>query len=124
MADAQNTSSVWKGETLEDTIRTIENYCDVIALRHFEAGAAERAASISKVPVINAGDGPNEHPTQTLLDMLTIRRECGTLEGLKAVSYTHLDVYKRQVFGCISTGASMGPYLCCHRLLPPWEFCL
>ena len=85
MADAQKTSSVWKGETLEDTIRTIENYCDVIALRHFEAGAAERAASISRVPVINAGDGPNEHPTQTLLDMLTIRRECGKLEGLKVV---------------------------------------
>ena len=85
MADAQKTSSVWKGETLEDTIRTIENYCDVIALRHFEAGAASKAASISKVPVINAGDGPNEHPTQTLLDMLTIRRACGTLEGLKVV---------------------------------------
>lgn len=85
MADAQKTSSVWKGETLEDTIRTIENYCDVIALRHFQAGAAEKAASISRVPIINAGDGPNEHPTQTLLDMLTIRRECGRLDNLKVV---------------------------------------
>ena len=85
MADAQKTSSVWKGETLEDTIRTIENYCQIIALRHFEAGAAQRAAAISKVPVINAGDGPNEHPTQTLLDMLTIRRECGKLDNLKVV---------------------------------------
>lgn len=85
MADAQKTSSVWKGETLADTIRTIENYCHVIALRHFDAGAAEEAASISHVPVINAGDGPNEHPTQTLLDMLTIRRECGRLDNLKVV---------------------------------------
>ncbi|WP_130861700.1 aspartate carbamoyltransferase [Bacilliculturomica massiliensis] len=85
MADAQKTSSVWKGETLADTIRTIENYCHIIALRHFEAGAAEEAARISRVPVINAGDGPNEHPTQTLLDMLTIRRERGTLDNLRIV---------------------------------------
>lgn len=85
MADAQKTSSVWKGETLADTIRTIENYCDIIALRHFQAGAAEEAARISKVPIINGGDGPNEHPTQTLLDLLTIRREKGTLDHLKVV---------------------------------------
>ena len=83
MADAKATSSVWKGETLADTIRTIENYADVIAIRHFEAGAAEAAAALSQKPVINAGDGPNEHPTQTLLDLLTIRKERGTLDGLK-----------------------------------------
>lgn len=85
MADAQKTSSVWKGETLDDTIRTIENYCHIIALRHFQAGAAEAADKISRVPIINSGDGPNEHPTQTLLDMLTIRREKGTLDNLKVV---------------------------------------
>ena len=83
MADAKKDSSAWKGETVADTIRTIENYADVIAIRHFEAGTAEAAAAISKSPVINAGDGPNEHPTQTLLDLLTIKKERGTLDGLK-----------------------------------------
>lgn len=85
VAEAKTSTSVWKGETLPDTIRTIENYADIIVLRHFEAGAAEIAAEYSKVPIINAGDGPNEHPTQTLLDLLTIKKECGTLDGLKVV---------------------------------------
>lgn len=83
MADAQKHSSVWKGETVADTIRTIENYADVIALRHFQAGTAEAAAAVSSKPIINSGDGPNEHPTQTLLDLLTIKKERGTLDGLK-----------------------------------------
>lgn len=82
VADAQKTSSAWKGETLPDTIRTIENYADIIALRHFEVGAAEKAAQYSRVPILNAGDGSNEHPTQTLLDLLTILKERGTLDGL------------------------------------------
>ena len=85
MADAKTTSSVWKGETLKDTILTIENYCHIIAMRHFEAGAAAEADKYSRVPIINGGDGSNEHPTQTLLDMLTIRRERGALDGLKVV---------------------------------------
>lgn len=85
MADAQKTSSVWKGETLEDTIRTIENYADIIALRHFEAGAAKKADSVSRVPIINCGDGPNEHPTQSLLDLLTVKKENGRLDNLKVV---------------------------------------
>lgn len=83
MADAKSTSSVWKGETLHDTIRTIDNYCDVIVLRHPDAGAAEEAAGYSRVSVLNAGDGTNEHPSQGLLDILTIRKERGTLDGLK-----------------------------------------
>jgi aspartate carbamoyltransferase catalytic subunit len=85
MADAKATSSAWKGESLADTIRTIDNYADVIVLRHPQAGAAEEAASYSRVPVLNAGDGTNEHPSQGLLDILTIRRERGTLDGLKVV---------------------------------------
>ena len=85
VADAQRTSSAWKGETLPDTIRTVENYADIIALRHFEVGAAETAAQYSRVPILNAGDGSNEHPTQTLLDMLTILKERGTLDGLNIV---------------------------------------
>ena len=74
-------SSAAKGETLEDTIRTIEGYADVIVLRHFQAGAAKRAASAASVPIINAGDGPGQHPTQALLDVYTIQREIGRLDN-------------------------------------------
>jgi carbamoyl-phosphate synthase/aspartate carbamoyltransferase/dihydroorotase/carbamoyl-phosphate synthase/aspartate carbamoyltransferase len=76
-------SSVSKGETLADTIRTLEQYSDVIVLRHPEIGSAQEAAEAAAVPVINAGDGPGEHPTQALLDLFTIREELGTLDGLK-----------------------------------------
>jgi aspartate carbamoyltransferase len=82
VADAKKTSSVWKGETLEDTILTIANYCDVIAMRHPMAGAAAIAAQVSSVPILNGGDDANEHPTQALLDLLTILRERGTIDGL------------------------------------------
>ena len=62
-------SSAIKGETLEDTVRMVSTYADIIVLRHDEAGAAARAASVASVPVVNAGDGPGEHPTQALLDL-------------------------------------------------------
>ena len=75
-------SSVAKGETLEDTIRTLECYADVIVLRHSEVGAAERAAAVASVPIINGGDGVGEHPTQALLDLFTIQRERGEINGL------------------------------------------
>jgi aspartate carbamoyltransferase len=75
-------SSVSKGETLEDTIRTLEQYADVIILRHPEVGAAKRAAHVSGVPIINAGDGVGEHPTQALLDLFTILEEKGKIDGL------------------------------------------
>lgn len=65
-------SSVSKGESLEDTIRTFAYYSDIIVLRHPEEGAAKRAAAVSSVPIINAGDGKGEHPTQTLTDIYTI----------------------------------------------------
>lgn len=76
-------SSVSKGETLADTVRTLEQYADVIVLRHPELGAAKVAADYASVPVINAGDGPGEHPTQALLDLFTIREELGRVDGLK-----------------------------------------
>lgn len=79
---ARTFSSAAKGESLEDTIRVVSGYADVIVLRHDEEGAVARAAAVSEVPVINAGDGPGEHPTQGLLDLFTIRRECGTIDGL------------------------------------------
>lgn len=79
-------SSVSKGETLEDTIQTINAYLpSVIVLRHPEEGAAARAARVSQVPVINAGDGRGEHPTQTLLDLYTVHRHFGRLDGLNIV---------------------------------------
>ena len=75
VADAMKTSSVWKGESIGDTVKTIDNYADVIAMRHPIAGAVEEAAKYASIPILNAGDGANEHPTQALLDLLTIRRE-------------------------------------------------
>lgn len=76
-------SSVSKGETLADTVRTLEQYSDVIVLRHPEIGSAKAAADNATIPVINAGDGAGEHPTQALLDLFTIRDELGRLDGLK-----------------------------------------
>ncbi len=76
-------ASTAKGENLADTIRTVEKYCDVIVLRHPKEGAARLAAEYSSVPVINAGDGANQHPTQTFLDLYTIKKEKGKIEGLK-----------------------------------------
>ncbi|KAG7088179.1 hypothetical protein E1B28_012198 [Marasmius oreades] len=76
-----DTSSVVKGETLEDTIRTLGCYGDAIVLRHPDVGSAQLAAKFSPVPIINAGDGIGEHPTQALLDVYTIRSELGTMNG-------------------------------------------
>ncbi|KAI3408089.1 Aspartate carbamoyltransferase [Psidium guajava] len=81
--NAREFSSAAKGETLEDTIRTVEGYSDIIVMRHFESGAARRAAATAGIPVINAGDGPGQHPTQALLDVYTIEREVGKLDGIK-----------------------------------------
>lgn len=81
--NAAEFSSVAKGETLEDTIRIMNGYADVIVLRHYEVGAAKRAAAVSRVPVINAGDGVGQHPTQALLDLYTIRKEIGVIDGLR-----------------------------------------
>jgi aspartate carbamoyltransferase catalytic subunit len=80
-ADASN-SSVSKGETLNDTIKTVNNYVDLIVMRHPIEGSARLASEIADVPVINAGDGANQHPTQTLLDLYSIRKTQGKLEDL------------------------------------------
>ncbi len=81
--NAAEFSSVSKGETLEDTIRIINGYADVIVIRHSEVGAAQRAAAVSRVPVVNAGDGAGQHPTQALLDLYTIQKEIGRIDGLR-----------------------------------------
>jgi aspartate carbamoyltransferase catalytic subunit len=75
-------AAIKKGENLADTIRVVENYADVLVLRHPLEGAARLAAEFSDVPVINAGSGAEEHPTQALLDMYTILKEKGTIDGL------------------------------------------
>lgn len=80
--DAKTASSVYKGETLPDTIHTLESYSDVIVIRHPQNGSAQEAATAGSVPIINAGDGTNEHPTQTLLDLYTIFEHTKKLDNL------------------------------------------
>jgi len=79
-AEAGSTSAK-KGESLEDTIRTVDQYVDIIAMRHPEIGSAQRAADVADAPVLNGGDGAGQHPTQALLDLFTIRDECGAVAG-------------------------------------------
>jgi aspartate carbamoyltransferase catalytic subunit len=81
-ADAKM-SSLAKGESLADTIRVVESYCDAIVIRHPMEGAARLAAETAHIPVVNGGDGSNQHPTQTFLDLYTIRKSTGRLDGLR-----------------------------------------
>jgi aspartate carbamoyltransferase catalytic subunit len=81
--DAGNTSLAKKGETLADSVRVITSYTDAFVIRHPQEGAARLAAEFSLVPVINAGDGSNQHPSQTLLDLYSIYETQGSLDGLK-----------------------------------------
>jgi aspartate carbamoyltransferase len=79
-ADSGSTSAK-KGESLADTIRTVDQYVDIIAMRHPQIGSAKIAAAAAEVPVLNGGDGAGQHPTQALLDLLTIQSECGQVDG-------------------------------------------
>src|SRR6202521_6167204 len=81
--NAREFSSAAKGDPLKDTIRIVGGYADVIVVRHNEEGAAKRAAAVSSVPIINAGDGPGQHPTQALLDLYTIKDELNRVDGIK-----------------------------------------
>lgn len=107
-----SSSSVSKGETLADTIRTVSAYCDIIVIRHPLAGSAQVAADYSDKPVINAGDGSREHPTQTLTDLFAIRREFGTLEGLKVGLAGDLK-YGRTVHSLAPVMAEFGSNIVC-----------
>lgn len=80
--NAKEFSSAAKGENIEDTIRVMQSYCDVIVMRHYEKGSAERASKVSDIPIINAGDGPGQHPTQALLDVYTIKKELGQIDNI------------------------------------------
>jgi len=81
-SSARHYSSVTKGESLKDTIRTIQQYVDIIVMRHTDKGAAKEAVTVTDIPLINAGDGTGEHPSQALLDLYTIKKETGKNEGL------------------------------------------
>lgn len=81
--NAREFSSAAKGEIIEDTTRIVEGYADIIAVRYHERGGAARAAAVARIPIINAGDGPGEHPTQALLDWFTLRQELGAVDGLR-----------------------------------------
>lgn len=75
-------TSIHKGETFSDTIRIMDSYADVLIMRHPEPLSAKKAAEVAQIPVINAGDGPNQHPTQTMLDLYTMMKEAGKLDGI------------------------------------------
>ena len=83
-SSAESTSTA-KGETLADTIRTVDQYADVIAMRHPQIGSAKEAAAVAEAPVLNGGDGAGQHPTQALLDLYTIKSERGVVDGTTIV---------------------------------------
>jgi aspartate carbamoyltransferase catalytic subunit len=109
--NAREFSSAIKGESVEDTMRIVSGYADAIVIRHYEQGAAARAAKVATVPVINGGDGPGEHPTQALLDLYTIQHELGRIDGLKIALVGDLR-YGRAVRSlalllCLTTGTEV-----------------
>jgi aspartate carbamoyltransferase catalytic subunit len=109
-------TSAAKGETLADTIRVTSQYADVIALRHPQEGAARLAQRFSRVPVVNGGDGAGQHPTQTLLDLFTIRREKGALAKQRVALIGDLK-YGRTVHSLAQGLAMFGAEMVC--VAPP-----
>ncbi|MEG1635749.1 MAG: aspartate carbamoyltransferase, partial [Rikenellaceae bacterium] len=105
-SDSGNTS-VSKGETLHDTIKMVSGYADMIVMRHYIEGAARYASEVSKVPVVNAGDGSNQHPSQTLLDLYSIIKTQGTLSNLHIMMVGDLK-YGRTVHSLIQAMSHFG----------------
>lgn len=103
-----NASSVSKGETLKDTIRMVSNYCDLIVMRHPLEGSSRYASEVATVPVINAGDGANQHPTQTLLDMYSIKKTQGRLDNINIFMVGDLK-YGRTVHSLLMAMAPFNP---------------
>ena len=101
-------SSMKKGESIADTIKVVSGYCDVIVMRHPEEGSVAKAAMHAEVPIINAGDGSNEHPSQTMLDIYTIMKERGSLEGLK-IGFVGDLKYGRTVHSLVTALSHFGP---------------
>ena len=115
-ADA-GVSSAAKGESLHDTVRVVEGYCDAIVIRHPREGAARVAAEATRLPVINGGDGSNQHPTQTFIDLYTIREAQGKVSGLNIGFLGDLK-YGRAAHALVTAAAAMGNQL---TLISPVE---
>ncbi len=106
-SDASNTS-VSKGETFHDTIQVISNYCDMIVMRHSLEGAPRYASDFSKVPIVNAGDGANQHPSQTLLDIFSIKKTQGRLDNINIMMVGDLK-YGRTVHSLLQALSHFNP---------------
>jgi len=121
--DASTTSSS-KGETLKDTIKMVSNYVDLIIMRHYLEGAARYASEVTDVPIINAGDGANQHPSQTMLDLYSIYKTQGTLENLTITLVGDLK-YGRTVHSLIMAMRYFNPkfrFVACDELGMPKEY--
>lgn len=122
-SDASTTSSS-KGETLKDTIKMVSNYVDLIIMRHYLEGAARYASEVTDTPVINAGDGANQHPTQTMLDLYSIYKTQGTLENLTITMVGDLK-YGRTVHSLLMAMRYFNPtfrFVACNELQMPAEY--
>lgn len=118
------TTSTSKGETLHDTIMMVGNYADLIVMRHYLEGAARYASEFSPVPIINAGDGANQHPTQTMLDLYSIRKTQGTLNDLTITMVGDLK-YGRTVHSLLMAMQYFRPrfnFVACEELKMPIEY--
>ena len=119
-----SSTSVTKGESLKDTLKMVSNYADMIVIRHSLDGAARFASEIAGCPVINAGDGANQHPTQTLLDMYSIRKTQGTLDNLSITMVGDLK-YGRTVHSLLQAMSHFNPrftFISCPELGIPQEY--
>lgn len=122
-SDASTTSSS-KGETLKDTIKMVSNYVDLIIMRHYLEGAARYASEVTETPVINAGDGANQHPSQTMLDLYSIYKTQGTLENLTITMVGDLK-YGRTVHSLLMAMQYFDPtfrFVACDELKMPVEY--
>ena len=122
-SDASTTSSS-KGETLKDTIKMVSNYVDLIIMRHYLEGAARYATEVTDVPVVNAGDGANQHPSQTMLDLYSILKTQGTLENLTITMVGDLK-YGRTVHSLLMAMKYFNPtfrFVACDELKMPREY--
>lgn len=119
-----NTTSSSKGETLKDTIKMVSNYVDVIVMRHYLEGAARYATEVTEIPIINAGDGSNQHPSQTILDLYSILKTQGRLEDL-TISLVGDLKYGRTVHSLIMAMKYFNPtfnFVACDELRMPEEY--
>lgn len=122
-SDASTTSSS-KGETLHDTIKMVSNYVDIIVMRHYLEGAARYASEITDVPVVNAGDGANQHPSQTMLDLYSIYKTQGRLDDLTITMVGDLK-YGRTVHSLLQAMSYFNPtfnFVACKELQMPDEY--